>query len=105
METIAGSDGPGCWIVPDNGYDESFLVGSRHSYLRLARLLIDIASCESTGDEHFASELIGGTSVLTTNRIKEGFEEHSPVWVVTGLVTDTDSEAGEIASKLAAHET
>lgn len=93
-------------VVPGNGYDESILVGSADSFLRLAKLLIEMVSMAGdrgawTGDD-LEEETIEGIPVVSSNRLKDAFFEFSPVWVMCAYLTTSDPAAVELTKKLAA---
>jgi hypothetical protein len=92
-------------IVPGNGYDESILVGSPDSYLRLAQLLIEVVGAAgdrgSWHENALEEDTVGGVSVVGTNQIKEAFNEFSPVWLICGYLSADDKSAKELAQRLA----
>jgi hypothetical protein len=71
-------------IVPGNGYDESMLIGTEDSLLRLAKMLIEIvgtsADRSTWSDADMEEEEVSGMSVIATNSLKAAFSEFSPVW-------------------------
>ena len=93
------------FILPGDGYDESMLIGSPDSYLRLAKVLVEIVRHAGDGPPwprfDWGADVIEGVPVVITNQIKEVFHDFSPVWVMCAYITRDDVAAGELASKLA----
>jgi hypothetical protein len=72
-------------LAPDGSYEESVLIGTRDSYIRMAIKLLKIAqagaSANSTSLECDEDE-IDGRNYLYTNEIKEVFDEFGDVWPI-----------------------
>lgn len=91
-------------VVPGNGPNESMLIGSPDSFLRLAKMLIetvhlagDRASWSGTDLEE---ETIAEVPVIGTNRLKEVFCESSPIWLMCAYLAADDNRAKELAKKM-----
>ncbi|MBF0548816.1 MAG: hypothetical protein HQM08_30625 [Candidatus Riflebacteria bacterium] len=85
-----------CSILPDNGFDESVLIGTPNDFLLLALKLIQFVHfskepCSSSFD--IEEEKLFDVKVTTTNEVKKAFDEFSPVWPICAyLINENDKE-------------
>lgn len=93
-------------IVPGNGPNESMLIGSSDSFLRLAKALIEtvrLASDRSSWSGcDLEEETIEGVPVIGTNMLKESFSEFSPIWPICAYIASDDNQAKKLTTKLSA---
>lgn len=91
-------------VVPGNGPNESMLIGSPDSLLRLAKVLIEVVGLAgdraSWSGNDLDEETVEGVTVIGTNRLKEAFYEFSPIWPMCAYLTPDDDRAKELVHKL-----
>jgi len=81
-------------LAPDGNYEESILIGTQDSYIRMAIKFLMIAQADinanSTSLECYIDD-INGRDYLYTNEIKKVFDEFGDVWPVCSyIVKDID---------------
>lgn len=82
-------------LAPDGNYEESILIGTQDSYIRMAIKLLKIAQAgvgaNSTSLECYEDD-INGRGYLYTNEIKEVFDEFGDVWPVCSYIVKNFDE-------------
>jgi hypothetical protein len=86
--------------LADTGYDESVIVGTKHSLLNLAYKLISIVYYASYDPKqvrvNFENESEDRTNYLSTDLIKKLFDEMADVWPVCAFIAYNDEWAQAI---------
>jgi hypothetical protein len=83
------------FFAPDGSYEESVLIGTGDSYIRMAIKLLKIAQAGLSADSRSLGcdeDDIDGKSYLYTNEIKEVFDEFGDVWPVCAYIAKDADE-------------
>lgn len=106
LKEFAGPAATECALVPGNGPDESILLGTAESFLRLAKVLIEIVCVSKSQQEwaaaDFGRELLCGKPTVATNAIKYAFDELAPIWPIAAYLVDSEAERKVILERLIA---
>ena len=99
-----GSTSAECALAPGNGSDESMLLGTADSFLRLAKTLIEIV-CIAQNEKEWAAadfdrEVLCGQPTVATNAIKYAFDELAPIWPMAAYLVASDAERKLILERL-----
>lgn len=104
LESLIEDPTAECIMAPGNGYDESMLIGTTDSFLRLARTLIEIARVATNESEWATADLdrdtLCGQTVVTTNTIKQAFNELAPIWPVAAYIATSNVDVTRILERL-----
>jgi hypothetical protein len=87
-------------IMPDHGFDEAVLIGTRDAYLRVAatfvRLAIKLDRSSEWEENNISEDQIGSARILSTNEVKHCFNEWGRVWPVCAYLARSAGEADSV---------
>ena len=79
-------------LLAENGnYEESVLIGTQDSYIRMAIKFLEIAQADPS-TLNFDEDSIDGHDYLYTNEIKDVFDEQGDVWPVCSYLANDENE-------------
>ncbi len=88
-----------CHIMAETGYDESVIVGTDDSFISLAKRLLEIVYYSKDPIQNiieFDIEDVSGRKFLSTDEVKDQFDELADVWPVCVFIAKDNTSVQSI---------